>query len=147
MYRVRILKRRYRDALDGIEQMLADGEFRGCVGAVDCMKLKWNNFPAGIEGQFQSIRDRKWRWYISSPGANTACSCGIGFQVHGGQISIRPWCRFILHLGILLLRCSNGYSQGHTKHSFGNCSRYTVHFRWRYFPELTNFWQTSTPSR
>lgn len=60
--------------------------FRGCVGSVDCMKLKENNFPYHVKGEYQNGRDGQlatlqvaawvdknlyvWHWFAGLCGTN-----------------------------------------------------------------------------
>jgi len=72
--------------LRSIEQGYAARGFPGCVGCVDCMKLKWKNCPREWKGQFHNPKDSKlavlsceavcdsdlycWHWFAGRPGTN-----------------------------------------------------------------------------
>lgn len=58
----------------------------GCIGSVDCIKIKWKNCPRAFKGQYQNPEDRKlavlscqalvdgdlycWDWFAGWPGTN-----------------------------------------------------------------------------
>lgn len=60
--------------------------FPGCIGCVDCMKVRWKNCPRSLKGQFKNPKDSKlavlscealvdsdlfcWHWFAGRPGTN-----------------------------------------------------------------------------
>lgn len=72
--------------LQRLSDSFAARGFPGCVGSVDCMKIKWKNCPRAFKGQYYNPKDGKlavlsceavadgdlycWHWFAGRPGTN-----------------------------------------------------------------------------
>ena len=86
-YGARYLNRRPSEAdFEMLDSLYDDIGLPGCIGSVDCMKIKWKNTPKELKGQFHNPKDGKlgvltveawadhrlfcWHWNAGRPGTN-----------------------------------------------------------------------------
>lgn len=87
IYGGQFLNRRPRpDELQKLQDDYNNEGFAGCVGAIDCCKIKWKNCPYSLKGQYHSLKDGHlatiqveawcdhdlyiWHWFAGRCGTN-----------------------------------------------------------------------------
>lgn len=79
------------DELERIERSYAETGLPGCVGAVECSKMKWRNFPYHFKGQYLFLDSGAWIGFMSKRGTSMICTFGTG-SLGGVVLTIkRPW--------------------------------------------------------